>query len=302
MPSLLFTACTTPTLVALIGPPGAGKSTVADEIAKQYAGRVVVLSLDEIRADISPHRDECDQSVTPQAVARLHGELDAALAAGAMVVVDATNANAEHRLALLEIAARHQAHTIALVVLPPLEVALARNAARSSQTGPCGWARRVPDRTVVAMHTAIAAALSHLPAEGWREVHQIRHDAAQKKTLCDCYPLTEGRVMTLESELLAKEANGWNLCVPGDGDGVDYPVCWRPRYVGDHSPWVVLAGGTGFRFSHEIIVATPPPTTHNMVCRVCFHALSHSRGRWVEIDGMCENCAVADLAADVNDF
>lgn len=106
--------------------------------------------------------------------------------------------------------------------------------------------------------------------------------------------------MTLESELLIKKANGWSLC--GPGDGVDYPVSWKPRYAGDHSPWVVVADGAEFRFSHEIIVATPPPTTHNMVCRVCYHPLSHSRGRWVEIDGMCESCAVADLAADVEDF
>ena len=92
--------------------------------------------------------------------------------AGAVVVVDATNAVDEHRLALLEIAARHLAHTIAVVVLPELQTVLARNATRSPRTRPCGWARQVPADIITAMHTAIGEDLPRLPAEGWHEVIQ----------------------------------------------------------------------------------------------------------------------------------
>ena len=288
----------TPALVVLIGPPAAGKSTLAAELADECAGRVIVLSLDAARAALSPNGDESDQAVTPQAVARLHADLDRELAVGAAVAVDATNAAPEHRRALLDIAGRRQAYAIAVVVLPGLETVLARNATRSPVIEPCGWARQVPTHIVRAMHKAITEDLPWLPAEGWQEVHCLPPCRRPGETLHGGRPLTEGHVMTPESELLIKEANGWGLHVPGEA--VDYPVRWEPRHARDHLPWVVV--GTEFRFSHEIIVATPPPSTHNMVCRTCLHPLSHSRGRWLAIDGMCESCAVADLAADISDF
>jgi predicted kinase len=170
-----------PLLVALIGPPGAGKTRAAAATADRLRAEspaepadVTVLSLDGIRARLSPWADECDQGVTPQAVAALHTALHTALhavlAAGGAVVVDATSAAAEHRRALLDIAARHHARTVALVVLPPLETVLARNAARSAVARPCGWTRRVPPAAVTAMHTAITADLPGLPAEGWHQV------------------------------------------------------------------------------------------------------------------------------------
>lgn len=177
--SLLPAACGA-ALVGLIGPAGAGKSTIAAEIARQHPG-VVVLSLDAIRAELSPYDDESDQSVTVQTVACLHAELDAALAAGALVVVDATNAVDEHRRALLDIAGRHQAHTVAVVVLPDLETVLARNATRSPQIGSCRWARRVPAAVVAEMHTAITEALPRLPAEGWHVVHQMPDNTSPRR-------------------------------------------------------------------------------------------------------------------------
>jgi predicted kinase len=160
-------------LLALIGPPGAGKSTLAARLAGELPGRSVVLSLDAYRRLLSPHRDESDQSVTPQAVERLHADLDRELAASRRVVVDATNAEMPHRQALLDIADRHHAHTIAVVVLPPLAVTTARNASRPAAPGPAGWSRRVPAGAVAAMHAAISQSLPHLPAEGWKEVRHL---------------------------------------------------------------------------------------------------------------------------------
>lgn len=131
---------------------------------------LVVLSLDKLRAKVSPYGDESDQHATSAAVEQLHRQMDRHLAAGRRVLVDATNAHAADRQALLRIADRHQAATTAAVVLPPLTDVLARNATRSPVIGACGSARRVPEHTVTAMHQRIAADLHHLTAEGWRRI------------------------------------------------------------------------------------------------------------------------------------
>jgi predicted kinase len=139
---------------------------------------LVVRTHAQLPGEASPYGDECDQNATPAAVKQLHSQLDQQLAAGRHVLVDATNSHAADRCALLRIASRHQAATIAVVALPPLGEVLARNATRSPVVGPCGSARRVPEETVTAMHHRITADLHNLAAEGWRRVIMLsRTDA-----------------------------------------------------------------------------------------------------------------------------
>ena len=77
-----------PTLVVLVGAAGSGKSTLA---ARLFAPDEVVSS-DALRAAISGN--EADQRATAAAFRALHRTVDRRLAAGAMTVVDATNAKA----------------------------------------------------------------------------------------------------------------------------------------------------------------------------------------------------------------
>lgn len=159
-----------PALVAVIGPPGAGKSTFARAYSASLRGLPVVLSLDAFRAEASRYNDPSDQSVTRQAVRELHATLAAYLSEGRTVVVDATNAERPHRLDLLRLAEPYDALTAAVVILPDLAECLARNAARDGSAGSSGFARRVPDDVIELMHREIEADLPHLPAEGWQVV------------------------------------------------------------------------------------------------------------------------------------
>lgn len=150
------------TLVVPVGPGGAGKSTFAAE-----AGIVTVVSLDSLRAELSPTRDAGDQSVTPAAVARQHALLEDHLGTGTTVYVDNTNVEVRVRAGLIEQARRHGRDIVALRFLPHRDTAAARNRARPSN-------RRVPD-DVFAWQYGLArtATPQVLLAEGFTAAHDI---------------------------------------------------------------------------------------------------------------------------------
>lgn len=174
-------------LIALIGPPASGKSTLAAALAARDRN-VVVLSSDAYRARVSQWGDAADQAASAAAFDLLHIELDEHLAAGHRVVVDATNAAAEHRQALIAIADRHAARTRAIVVLPELRVCVQRNALRDPTVGACGFARQVPVQTIVALHAAITGdSWGQIPSEGWHVVHRHpwrQYDSAVPRLTC----------------------------------------------------------------------------------------------------------------------
>ena len=85
-----------PSLVVLVGAAGSGKSTFA---ARHFAPDEV-LSSDAFRALLSG--DEADQRATKTAFSILHREVVRRLAAGRLVVVDATNVEHHARRALVE--------------------------------------------------------------------------------------------------------------------------------------------------------------------------------------------------------
>lgn len=153
-------------LYTLIGPPGAGKTSL-----RPCFPAAVVVSLDGLRALVSccdmnqaaDLRDEVVRSARARTARVLRRPRD--------VLWDATNAVAAHRVALVELAHLHGVRAVAVVVLPPLDVVLARNALRGpTPCSICGYPRRVPEDVVQRMHAAITVDLPALAGEGWDEV------------------------------------------------------------------------------------------------------------------------------------
>ncbi len=148
-----------PSLVVLVGAAGSGKSTFA---ARHFAADEV-LSSDAYRALLSGN--EADQRRTRTAFSILHREAVRRLAAGRLVVVDATNIEHHARRALIDRARAAGVPAIAIVLALLPGVVHSRNAARTE---------RVVDSSVVERHLArLAAALDHggIAGEGFAAVH-----------------------------------------------------------------------------------------------------------------------------------
>jgi predicted kinase len=153
-----------PGVVVLVGAAGAGKSTLA---AAAFA-MDEILSSDELRAAVSG--DPADQSATRVAFGILHRELIRRLAAGRLVVVDATNLTEAARAAVLRRASIAGAPTLALVLLPPAAAVHARNLRRPGRSVPAD----VVDRQLAAaasLGVDEAAIRARLRAEGFTAVH-----------------------------------------------------------------------------------------------------------------------------------
>jgi protein phosphatase len=155
-----------PGLVVLIGAAGAGKTTLAARLFDSGD----ILSSDALRAAVSG--DAADQRATRTAFGILHREARRRLAAGRLVVVDATNVEPMARATLLRLARGAGVPATAIVIVAPPEVAHARNAARPG---------RVVPPTVVDRHLARMDALgrgadeiaARLRAEGFGIVHVV---------------------------------------------------------------------------------------------------------------------------------
>lgn len=156
-----------PAIIAMLGPAGAGKSTWIN----RHAAHLQAVSLDAGRAIFSPYRCICDQDplVTAAAVELAVATARNVLHTGRSVVWDATNADPAARALITLLAAECSARSVAVVLLPPLDVVQERNAARPAGHHLCGFARRVPSCVVAAMHGEITAAVPTLAAT-WDEV------------------------------------------------------------------------------------------------------------------------------------
>lgn len=151
-----------PALVVLVGAAGAGKSTFA---ARHFAP-AETLSSDGFRALLTG--DERDQRVTRPAFSLLHRAVTERLAAGLLVVVDATNVERHARRALVARATSARVPAIAIVLALPDDVVHERNAGRTG---------RVVDAAVVQHHLdrlAHAVGGARFADEGFLAVHVLR--------------------------------------------------------------------------------------------------------------------------------
>ena len=114
-------------LVALVGPAGAGKST----FAAAHFNSSEVLSSDQCRLLVSD--DVGDQSASPAAFAVLFFIAARRARRGRLTVVDATNVRPADRQRVLWLAKRYRRSATAIVFGVSLEQCLAQNLARSGR-------------------------------------------------------------------------------------------------------------------------------------------------------------------------
>lgn len=146
-------------VVVLIGPSGAGKST----FARKHFKPTEILSSDALRGWVRD--DEQDQDATRDAFDVLAYVAAKRLAAGKLVVVDATSVQPEARKPLVQLAKDHHVFAIAIVLDTPTGECVARNALR-------------PDRPFGAhvvrnQRHQLDRSLRGLEREGFRSVHVI---------------------------------------------------------------------------------------------------------------------------------
>jgi predicted kinase len=148
-------------LVLLIGPSGSGKST----FAARHFDATAVISSDRLRGLLAG--DEADQPATDRAFQRLDRWVDARLAAGTLAVVDATNVDWMRRAALIGRARQCGRPTVAIAFDLPLDLCVARSAARR---------RRVRAAIIRRQHDELRSGLDRLDLEGFSAVHVLRSD------------------------------------------------------------------------------------------------------------------------------
>lgn len=146
------------TLIVLCGPAGSGKSTWA---AKHFLATQVVSS-DECRALVFD--DPANQSVSAHAFDLLHFIIAKRLTLGRLTVADATNLERVHRKKLLRIAQSHRFNTAVIVFNVPIDVCLARNAAR---------VRNVPRDALLNQHALLERTLRTVEKEGFNYLHVL---------------------------------------------------------------------------------------------------------------------------------
>ena len=142
-------------LVVLIGAAASGKSSF---VARHFAADCVVSS-DRLRAEIT------DAPSDDGVFAELHRLVQAKLAGGLLAVVDATNTDWMWRARLLTDARRDGRPAIAIVFHLPLEICLARNAARS---------RTVPASVIRRQVADVTRDVERLDLEGFATVYILR--------------------------------------------------------------------------------------------------------------------------------
>lgn len=144
----------------LIGPPGAGKSTLAQQWVRR-SPHYQWISTDRIRQDL--FGDAATQGNWPQVEAEVIRQIQAAIAAGIPVIYDATNAKRTWRLDLMQKLADRSTQWMAWWLKTSLKQCKVRNRNRD---------RQVAEAVIEDMYAALKA-MPPLSAEGFVVVNPV---------------------------------------------------------------------------------------------------------------------------------
>ena len=147
-------------VVALVGPSGSGKSS----FARMHFRATEVLSSDFCRGLVSD--DETSQAATNDAFEVLHFIASKRLAAGKLVVIDATNVQPEARKPIIELARQYHCIPVAIVFDLPEKLCHERNRDRPN--------RNFGPHVVRQQSRQLRNALRKLEREGFRRVHVLQ--------------------------------------------------------------------------------------------------------------------------------
>lgn len=147
-------------VVALVGPSGSGKSS----FARKHFRATEVLSSDFCRGLVSD--DENSQAATNEAFEVLHFIASKRLTAGKLVVIDATNVQAEARKPIIALARQYHCIPVAIVFDLPEKLCRERNRDRPD--------RNFGPHVIRQQSQQLRRSLRSLEREGFRRVHVLR--------------------------------------------------------------------------------------------------------------------------------
>jgi predicted kinase len=154
-----------PCLAMLVGPPGAGKSTLARELVARLGSGAAVLSYAACREAVSG--DQSDPAADPQAGKLLCERVEQRCAARLTTIIDGTHHLARSRAALLTRARAAGLPAVAVVLSTPTEVCVARQQDRPEPAPGKQHGLRIPNSQVRELASMIEDAVPGLAEEGF---------------------------------------------------------------------------------------------------------------------------------------
>jgi len=144
-------------LIMMVGLPGSGKSTKAQELSKEY--NAVIHSSDKIREELFGIADVQDDNEF--VFQTLHKRIKSDLREDKNVIYDSTNINYKRRMAFLQEIKKIECEKIAILMATPYKDCLENNLKRE---------RKVPEEIIVRMYKNF-----YIPQyyEGWHDIQII---------------------------------------------------------------------------------------------------------------------------------